>query len=68
MSFMLLMNIPINEENDDLLTLYWIAKLNESIYKKVYCRFFYLSVKMPQCFLHSVTKSNHVVVSIKCGY
>jgi len=46
MSFMSLMNIPINEENDELPTLYWIPKLNKNQQSKMYCRFFYLSVTM----------------------
>jgi hypothetical protein len=34
------MTIPINEENDDLLILYWMLKLYKNHIEKAYCRFF----------------------------
>lgn len=30
------LNIPINEENDDLPTLYWIQKLHKNLYREGY--------------------------------
>jgi hypothetical protein len=36
MAFMSSMNIPINEEYDDLSTLYWIPKLHRNPYRERY--------------------------------
>jgi hypothetical protein len=36
MAFMSSMNIPINEEYDDLSTLYWISKLHRNPYRERY--------------------------------
>jgi hypothetical protein len=36
MAFMSSMNIPINEEYDDLSTIYWIPKLHRNPYRERY--------------------------------
>jgi hypothetical protein len=44
-SFMSSMNIPINEGNCELSTLYWIPKCQKNQYLDIYSRFFYLFEK-----------------------
>jgi len=75
------MNIPINEEYNDLPSLYWILRLHKNPYRERYiagsstCSTKELSITMTTFYLqskrgdnHIVTKSIHVVTSIKCGY
>jgi hypothetical protein len=75
------MNIPINEEYNDLPSLYWILRLHKNPYRERYvacsstCSAKELSMTMTQLCLqskrdynHIVTKYIHVVTSIKCGY
>ena len=75
------MNIPINEEYNDLSSLYWILRLPKNPYRERYIAdsstrsAIELSIAMTQCCLQSKRgdnqtgiKSIHVVTSIKCEY
>ena len=78
MSFISSLNIPINEENCELSTLYWIPKFQKNQYLDRYipgsytCSTKELSITMTKIlhavkrgYYHTVTKYIHVVTSIK---
>jgi hypothetical protein len=77
-SFMSYLNIPINEENCDLSSLYWIPEFQKNQYLDRYisdsstCSTKELSITMTKIcmqskedYCHTVTKYIHVVTSIK---
>jgi hypothetical protein len=81
-SFTSSMNIPINEEYDDLPTLYWIPKLHKNPYREMYIAGSYTcsteelfitttnllsAVKEGLQLYFDKATSIHVATSIKCG-
>ena len=68
-SFMSSLNIPINDENCELSTLYWIPKFQKNQYLNLFNKrttgYLKLCMQSKEDYYHTVTKYIHVVTSIK---